>query len=496
MKTLHNANRLRTFLPLWTDRFSNKQWMSSTLMLEFKLFRVLSLRGFAIENELLDTIGNLKHLRYLDLSGTSIENLSDSVCSLYNLQILKLRDCWLLKELPLNLHKLTNLRYLDFRGTEVRKMPMHVGKLKHLQVLSSFYVGKCSGSNIHQIGELNLHGIFSISELQNIVNPSDALAANLKEKVNLMRLELEWNANSDNSVKDREVLEKLQPSKQLKELSVQGYGSTLFPDWFGDYSLSNVVSLKLSNCENCVLLPPFGILPSLKELQIIGLSGIVVIGSEFYGNESSSYPVIPFASLQTLIFDKMIGWKEWDCKTVRGAFSCLQKLSITKCPNLKECLPEHLPCLMELIVTNCNKLLDSVPLAPSIERLHLIRCGRLHFDYQPSALRNLKIGGMEGSLLEWVRQTLSHISLKSLIIKDCPTMNVPLGFCYNFLVVLNITSSCDSLRTFQLDFFPKLQHLTFKKCSNLEMISQEHDNSLISLNILYPFPWEGPLHLG
>jgi hypothetical protein len=104
----------------------------------------------------------------------------------------------------------------------------------------------------------------------------------LKNKVHLVKLELEWNGNIDNSEKDREVLEKLQPSKHMKDLSVCSYGGTRFPDWFGDSSLSNVVSLKLSNCENFVLLPPLGILSSLEKLWLTGLSGIVVVGSELW----------------------------------------------------------------------------------------------------------------------------------------------------------------------------------------------------------------------
>jgi hypothetical protein len=393
-----------------------------------------------------------------------------------------------LEELPLNLHKLTNLRYLDFSGTKVRKMPMHIGKLKHLQVLTSFYVGKGSGSNIHQIGALNLHGTFSISELQNIVNPSDALAANLKRKAHLVRLELKWNANSDNSVKEREVLENLQPSKHLKELFIQSYGGTLFPDWFGVNALSNVVSLELIKCENCVLLPPLGILPSLKELVITRLSGIVVIGSEFYGHESSSYPVIPFASLQTLTFNSMIGWEEWDCKFVTGAFPCLQNLSITNCPNLKGCFPEQLPCLMTLRVYHCKHLVCSVSSASSLHALHLTDCGKLQFDHHPTTLKHLNIGEhcIEGPLLEWIDHTLSHISLESLVIAGCPTMNIPLGYCYNFLRSLNITHGCDSLRTFPLDLFPKLLTLELRSCSNLEMISHDSklDCSLTSMSII------------
>ena len=411
------------------------------------------------------------------------------MCSLYNLQILKLRNCKSFKEFPSNLHKLSNLRYLDFSGTMVRRMPMDFEKLKDLQVLSSFYVERGIHSNIQQLGELNLHGTCSISELQNIINPSDASAANLKNKAHLVKLELKWNANSENSVKVREVLEKLQPSKHLMELSILSYGGTRFPDWFGDNSLSNVVSLKLSNCINCVLLPPLGILPSLKKLEITGLFAIVLIGREFYRNESiSSSVIIPFASLQTLVFEDMKGWKEWDCKTVTNAFPHLQTLPIRNCPNLKACLPEQLPCLMKLEISCCEQLVASVSLSPSVHEMRIIKCGKLQVDYHPATLKILKISGpcMKELLLE-MEHTLSHTTLKSLEIEDCPTMEIPLGSCYNFLVDLDIISSCDSLRTFPLHFFPKLESLNLEKCSNLEMISQDYklDYSLKFLSISF-----------
>lgn len=487
IETLYNAKRLRTFLPLhdypfadsWNDQIFIK-WLQE-LFSKFMFFRVLLLPYCYNLKELPDSIGNLKHLSYLDLSHSGIKELPDSVCSLSNLQILKLRNCFYLKELPVNLCKLTNLRYLDLVGTQVRKMPMDVGKLKNLQVLCRFIVNKGSEANIQQLGELNLHGELSITELQNIVNSFDALAANMKNKVHLEKLSLSWNAKSNNSEKEREVLEKLQPSKHLKELSIFDYGGTRFPDWFGDNSLSNVVFLDLVNCENCMLLPPLGILPSLKKLHIKRLSGIVMIGSEFYGNgSSSSSDLISFASLQTLIFEDMEGWEEWDCKIVTGAFPCLKELWIRDCPNLKGNLPEKLPSLTTLDIFDCKQLAGSVPLAPSIHELRLIDCEKLQVHYQPSTLRILSIGGycMEGSLLEWVGQTLSNTSLESMEIRDCPTVKIPIDCCYNFLLSLNITSSCDSLRTFPLDFFPKLQSLHLQKCSNLEIISQEHERDL------------------
>ncbi|KAH1232681.1 putative disease resistance RPP13-like protein 1 [Glycine max] len=170
------------------------------------------------------TLGNLKHLFSLDLSSTAIKKLLDSTCSLYNLQILKLSFCKNLEELPLNLQR------LEFGDTKVKKMPMHLGKLKNLQVLSSFYVGTTTEFGIQQLGELNLHGRLSIGELQNIQNPWDALAADLKNKIHLAELELEWNQNSDDLTKERDVFENLHPSKHLKKLSIRNYGDKQFPN--------------------------------------------------------------------------------------------------------------------------------------------------------------------------------------------------------------------------------------------------------------------------
>ena len=66
---------------------------------------------------------------------------------------------------------------------------------------------------------------------------------------------------------------------------------------------------------------------SLKTLEIRGLDGIVSIGAEFYGSNSS------FASLERLEFRNMKEWEEWECKTT--SFPRLEWLSVYECPKLK-----------------------------------------------------------------------------------------------------------------------------------------------------------------
>ena len=109
---------LRTFLPRNKYRYFSLHYLSNRvlhhLLSEMKCLRVLCLNYYWI-TDLLHSIEKLKHLRYLDLSMTRIQMLSESVCNLYNLQTLMLLGCHCLVELPSRMEKLINLRYLDIR---------------------------------------------------------------------------------------------------------------------------------------------------------------------------------------------------------------------------------------------------------------------------------------------------------------------------------------------------------------------------------------------
>ncbi|KHN46955.1 putative disease resistance RPP13-like protein 1 [Glycine soja] len=477
--SLHDVERFRTFMPTsksmdflyysWYCKMSIHQLFS-----KFKFLRVLSLLGCSELKEVPDSVGNLKHLHSLDLSNTNIKKLPESTCSLYNLQILKLNGCSHMKEFPTNFHKLTNLRRLELIKTEVRKVPEQLGKLKNLHVLmSSFDVGKSREFGIHQLGELNLHGRISIGELQNIENPSDALAVDLKNKIHLVEIDLKWvrDQNPDDSIKERDeiVIQNLQPSKHLEKLSIGHYGGTKFPSWLSDNSLSNVVSLRLTDCKYCLCLPRFGLLPFLKDLVIKRLDGIVSIDADFYGNNSSS-----FTSLETLKFSAMKEWEKWECQAVTGAFPRLQRLSIKRCPKLKGHLPEQLLHLKRLDIEHCEQLVASSPISTEIRELNLKECGKLQFDFHPTTLKKLTICGyiMEASMLERIGHITFVTSLEYLYIYNCLNMNIPMTGCYNFLVSLSIINGCDSLTTFPLDFFPKLEYLFLRGCRNLHVISQ------------------------
>jgi len=439
----YNTERLRTFMSIGRTVDSFAHWGVNMSVHEFfskfRLLRILSLSHWSNIKEVPDSVGNLKHLRLLDLSYTLLKKLSEKICSLSHLQILKLNYCSDLEELPLKLHLLTNLCRLELIASNVKKMPSGLGKLKNLKVvMESFKVGHGREFGIQQLGELNLDGSLLIGELQNIENSVDASEAYLKNKTLLVKLELQWRRNRDSidSKKEEQVIKNLQPSKNLKELSILDYVGKQFPNWL--HLLPNLVSLDLDGCDSCKRLPPLGLLPFLKDLNIAGLDGIVSIDADFYGSNSSS-----FKSLQSLAFSNMGQWEKWECKA--GVFPNLQTLYLHDCPKLKGVLPVQLVPLKNIQITYCQQLEASVPRALDLIALD---CGKLHLDW--ATMKSLI---MEVSLVEIVRSdTVEYLDI----------------------TLESISDGCDSLRIFPLDFFRTLRNLYLSGFPNLQMITQDH----------------------
>ncbi|XP_028789896.1 putative disease resistance RPP13-like protein 1 [Neltuma alba] len=485
---LLRANKLRTFLPLSmrghrsTSCNSILHFISGkfthNLPSKFTCMRVLSLSDHFIK-QLPDSIGNLKHLRYLDLSGTKIRKLPDSICELHHLQTLKLWLCRLFEKLPTDFHKLMNLCHLDFRETQVREMPRQLDKLKNLQVLSSFIIDKSGETSIKYLEGLNLHGSFSILGLQNVVSSSAALAVNLRSKIHLKELTLEWCIDNKKSPHDKDVLENFQPHENLKKLSIGNYGGIDFPNWLANPSLSNLMSLELRHCKYCISLPSIGLFPSLKSLSIIGFDNIVAIGPEFCGSSSNA------SSLEILRFGDMESWEEWNCEILSLTFPHLQELSIVNCPKLKGQLPQQLPSLKMLVTSNCEKLLSSIPQDPSLDKLILRNCGNDQLESLPSSLKVLSISGGFKNLLsvDKIENVIANCNLKELKFSDCPHLEFPLGYFHNFILEMEIRGSCDSLKSFPLDFFPMLQSLKLIDCNNLETISISEGNHFSLANL-------------
>ncbi|KAJ7947351.1 Disease resistance protein [Quillaja saponaria] len=121
---------------------------------KLKCLRVMSLPNGDFEI-LPNSIGELIHLRYMDLSFTKIKELPESISDLYNSQTLKLRMCVNLTMLPRTMPNLINLRHLEIEESGIKELPKGLGKLNSLQVLSDFFVGKKkTAARIGELGKL------------------------------------------------------------------------------------------------------------------------------------------------------------------------------------------------------------------------------------------------------------------------------------------------------------------------------------------------------
>ncbi|XP_059594015.1 putative disease resistance protein At3g14460 isoform X2 [Vitis vinifera] len=458
-----------------------------------------------------------------------------------------LSECRYLVDLPTKMGRLINLRHLKINGTNLERMPIEMSRMKNLRTLTTFVVGKHTGSRVGELRDLShLSGTLAIFKLKNVADARDALESNMKGKECLDKLELNWeddNAIAGDSHDAASVLEKLQPHSNLKELSIGCYYGAKFSSWLGEPSFINMVRLQLSNCKNCASLPPLGQLRSLQNLSIVKNDVLQKVGQEFYGNGPSSFK--PFGSLQTLVFKEISVWEEWDCFGVEGGeFPRLNELRIEYCPKLKGDLPKHLPVLTSLVILECGQLVCQLPEAPSIQKLNLKECDEVVLRsvvHLPSitelevsnicsiqvefpaillmltSLRKLVIKECQSlsslpemglpPMLETLRIEKCHIletlpegmtqnntslqslyidcdsltslpiiySLKSLEIMQCGKVELPLPEetthnYYPWLTYLLITRSCDSLTSFPLAFFTKLETLNIWGCTNLESL--------------------------
>ncbi|OVA07358.1 Leucine-rich repeat [Macleaya cordata] len=297
-------------------------------------------------------IKELIHLRYLDLSyNLSLKELPDSICSLYNLQTLKLKGCSGLRILPREMGRMIDLKHLDVDS--LISLPEGIGKLTSLQTLKEFIVdGASGGCKIEELKDLNLlQGCICIRGLGSVKSAKEASEAELMQKLGLCRLVLDFSTvggmafesegNEENldapavEIITGGVLVVLQPHPNLKELCINSYLGWNLPSWIA--SLNHLRILNLYNCVNCTELPALGLLASLEKLILGGLDNLKRIGVEIYGNGGGQcVGEVAFPKLKELDItaNKLEVWDMGDGEVAGEIMPCVTRVTL-KCRKLK-----------------------------------------------------------------------------------------------------------------------------------------------------------------
>ncbi|CAL4891310.1 unnamed protein product [Urochloa decumbens] len=402
-----------------------------------------------------NSIGKLGHLRVLRIMFcTGLRQLPESFEKLCNLRTITLYFCWDLQHLPPGITLLSQLEYLDLQYcSNLVELPEGIGNLKNLKVLNLkkcrtlcglpagcgkltrlqklglFVIGdSAKDARISELENLDkLSGELRIKNIKYVRDPGDAEKVRLKEKDGIRKLSLDWYAKGkvktsdmegDNFVgvrteelisgmeNDLHLLNCLEPPSEIEKLRISGYRGQQLPHWMMKqndscdssdidipkpssppqfFCLTNLVLKNLPNLEHLRELVD---LPGIKVLKLTGMPKLV----ELLTTKGS--------------FTNGEGEEE-----VQYCFPCLHDLVIGDCPKLIV-KPYFPPSLQSLTLEGSNGQL----LSSGCFFHHAAQAPRN--EASPSHIRQLKLRRMMGSSSCWeVLKLLT--SLDNLEITGC-----------------------------------------------------------------------------
>jgi len=227
-------------------------------ILRFKSLRLLDLNDSSFE-VLPNSIGTLKHLRYINLSGNKrIKELPNSICKLHKLQTLLLLGCRKLERLPKDMRNMISLRCLFV--TTMYTCLLENGSLNSLRILIVFYCPRLEvlfqGMDGYDLTNLRTLSIYYCPSLT-------SLSLNIKHLTALENLKIARCPKLNGILGEDNQDLKL----SLRNLRICNLSKLkVLPQWLQG-SANTLKFLEIRDCEQFSALPEW--LPTFKSLQIL-----------------------------------------------------------------------------------------------------------------------------------------------------------------------------------------------------------------------------------
>eukprot|EP00268_Persea_americana_P006385 TRINITY_DN12311_c0_g2_i1.p1 TRINITY_DN12311_c0_g2~~TRINITY_DN12311_c0_g2_i1.p1 ORF type:complete len:1046 (-),score=169.37 TRINITY_DN12311_c0_g2_i1:774-3911(-) len=368
------------------------------------------------ENEELDYISpyffhNMHAIRVLNLSGTRIKSLPDSVSDLVNLRALLLAYCYDLVDIP-SLLKLKELRVLNLKWTAIKELPPGMEGLINLRYLELSFT-EClemvRGGVIEKLSRLedlamhgslwkwedtNSDGVGGISEiigLRRLLNLT-LIFKDLSAFLTYVR-SAHWHVLQNFSFAIGGL--KLHVAGNRLEV-VLGPCCSSGSDGSSLLLPNNTARFEIDNFNGVVVLSQF--LPDASALKTCVINFSSNLKCIFADGKNSL-----LSSIETLELNYLPKFKALsNCAMPNGAFACLKVLRISHCDKLRTVFSlesmQNLQNLEEVFVDSCGQIVEIITgkgkhcgVLPKLKFLRISSCPKLKALFSSHMLQGLEM---------------------------------------------------------------------------------------------------------